>query len=314
MQKHLQLYLWTIVSIWSLQAQSVREWPLNDYLNFTVNPAAIGQVESMTVGLSYARKWQNVQSSPIQADLGFVLPFENERMGLGAHVFSERVGPFSTVGMSVGYAYKVPLGLSRGDYLAMGMSGKLMHIKFDQTHFIASHEGDALLSDVDGTRLVPPAFSVGIDYSSGEPTYAEPVQLRISGSVARFFPFQNRFNTLSFDRIFQWYAMAGMSIAASEHVVIEPALLLNQIEAHSANYGARICAKYKPVGWVLAQYSKAGFLTSQLGLNLGGNWGAGHTFLVTVSNSWYFGTLSAQIGNSLTFGFAFQRSLDGSSY
>ena len=53
----------------------------------------------------------------------------------------------------------------------------------------------------------------------------------------------------------------------------------------------------------MTQYSKAGFLTTQLGINLGcGFCGTEDVIELSGSNSWNFGSLSGQIGNSLTFG------------
>ncbi len=295
------------------QAQQLNDWPVNDQFFYTVNPAYAAIVPSLTAGISHARKWQRLQSSPTQSMLGLMMPFNNERMGLGGQLFSEETGPFRVNGMQLSYGYRIPLHQFRQNQLSLGMSIRLMHIAFDQDHFIAADQ-DNLLTDVEGNRFVPPSLTVGFHYQTGEPYYADPVQLEIAGSAARFLPFQSRFNTLSFDRPFQWYGLFGLNIWASDQVTISPALFFSDIERTGLNYALRIKAAYGSLGWAMTQYSKAGFLVTQLGFNIGGGWTTDDAISVSASNSWNFGSLSDQVGNSLTFGLVYQKAIDYRPY
>ena len=115
------------------------------------------------------------------------------------------------------------------DRLALGTSMRLMHIAFDRNHLLAAETADQLLSDIDGNRFVPPTLSIGFHYRTGTPKYGNPVQFIFAGSLAKFLPFQDRFNTLTFDRATQWYGLMGLEIAASNNVFVQPSMLISRI-------------------------------------------------------------------------------------
>ncbi|MDH3243704.1 MAG: PorP/SprF family type IX secretion system membrane protein [Saprospiraceae bacterium] len=295
-------------------AQTISDWSNDQFLMFSTNPAYTTEVSSLTVGVNHARRWENLSSSPVQSNVAAMIPFSDMRMGMGGTIFSDQIGPFSTVGMGVSYSYRLPISRHGTDYLAMGMSAKLMHVKFDQNHFVAADELDNLLSNVEGNKFVPPIFSVGFLYRSGTPTSNNPVQMHAGMAMTRFFPFQDRFNTLAFDRIYQWFGSAGLSIAATDELVIEPSLLLSDIDRNAVNVGFRVRADFTRLGWGMMQYSKAGFLVTQLGARVGQNWGRGYHLEISGTNSWHFGPISNQLGSSLGFSVAYIRSLDQGAF
>lgn len=301
----------SIVSITG--AQAIRDWPVQDFMNFTVNPAMTVEHTNLSVGLTHGRKWRQIQSSPTQSNLGVVIPFRDQKMSIGSQIFSEGVGPFSTVGALVSYGYKFHISKSQRDELALGLSARFMHVKFDQDHFISSQPGDNILDGVEGNQFVPPSFSVGFSYNSGDPEYGNPVQMRLAGSLGRFLPFEDRFNTVSFDRVYQWYGLAGLDIYASEYFRIRPSLLVSAVEQRDVNYGFRIKAEHQRFGWLMAQYTKAGFLITQLGVNI--KLGSlGDRLQLSASNGWFFGTVSGQLGNSFTFGIIYHRASSKNNY
>ncbi len=299
--------LWICTSLMLLpvlDAQPLRDWPINDFLKFTVNPAYTVESSSLSIGLNHARKWKDVNSSPTQSNLGVLIPFSGQSMGIGTQVFNESVGPFASTGAQVTYGYKFRLSKKTNDQLALGLGARFMHIRFDQEHFISADEGDELLYDIDGNRFVPPSLSVGFNYQSEEAQYGNPVQLKLSGSVSRFLPFEDRFNTVSFERVLQWYGLAGLNIAAGTHFRIEPSFLVSAVEKSTTNYGLRVKAEHLKFGWLMMQYTKSGFLVSQLGINI--RLQNGDLLQLNGSNGWFFGTVSNQLGNSFSFGMTYQ--------
>ncbi|MDH3649099.1 MAG: PorP/SprF family type IX secretion system membrane protein [Saprospiraceae bacterium] len=302
------------LSILSVNAQTISDWSNDEFLFFSTNPAYTTEATDLSVGVNHARKWENISSSPVQSNLAALIPFSNLKMGMGGTIFSDQIGPFSTVGMGISYSYKLPISRRGTDYLALGMSAKLMHIQFDQTHFVATDEFDDLLTDVEGNKFVPPVFSVGFLYRSGTPNSMNPVQMHAGMAVTRFFPFQDRFNTLAFDRIYQWFGTAGLSIAIADDVILEPTILLSDIDRNLLNLGFRVKADFQRLGWIMTQYSKAGFLVTQLGAHVGKNWGRGYHLEISGTNSWHFGTISSQLGSSLGFSVAFIRPFNSSTF
>ena len=288
--------------------QLISDYPLDAFLNFTVNPAHTAEQESITFGVQHARKWHNLKSSPVQSNAAILLPFKNERMGFGAQIFSDNISAFSTTGLGLSYGYKFPVGITDADYLSIGLSAHIMHVKFDRNHLVVVDESDALLTDIEGNKIVPPAFAAGFHYTTGTPHNYQPFQWRTGFSVSRFLPFQNRFNTLAFDRQFQWYGTAGMSIWLGYDFTLAPDLIIYNAENGLVNFGVRVKTDYEPVGWVMLQYAKAGFFTTQIGFHVSPQQAADR-FMISASNNWYFGTLNNQLGHSLNFSITYMKAI-----
>ena len=305
--RSLLLLLCFLLDYFGLFAQVNISWPNQEYMFFTVNPAMTADVDAFSIGVTHGRRWSRIKSSPSQSGLGMRLPFKEQKMGLGAHIFSDKVGPLAGNGVDLSYAYRISTGLSYSDQLALGMSIRLMQLRFDQNHLIASVEEDFLIDNIDPKEFVPPSLNIGFKYTSGVADYAHPVQMIFAASANRFLPFEDRFNTLSLDRPLQWHGLFALQIAASSSVLVEPGLFMSNVDKTAFNYAFRVKTSFENLGWIMAQISKAGFLTTQIGVDLGDPGRTGSLVRLSVGNSWYFGTLAAQLGNSVTFGFSYHR-------
>lgn len=293
-----------LTASWS---QTERDWPLLEELSFIVNPAMASKPSDLTVMVTHAKKWRRLSSSPHQSSVGAIMPFNNDNMSWGAHVFSEAVGPFKTVGTRLAYAYKFRLSHVRTDQLSLGISTRLMHVKLDQEHFVSSDIDDPLVQNIETNGLVPPSFSAGFSYNTGEVDYATPVQFNLSGSMGRVLPFEDRFGSLSLDRSFQWYGSAGIDIAANSEIVIQPSLLYSRIAQRPGNLSVRLRSIHQRFGWIMMQYERAKTFTTQIGIYVGLGSSNEDILQVSFSNGWYVGQINGQLGNSFTFGVMYRR-------
>ncbi len=290
-----------------LSAQSDQDWPLVEDINFTINPAMTVDANDLKVVMTHAKKWRRISSSPTQSGISVLMPFANENMGWGAQVFSESVGPFQTAGGRLSYGYKIQLSSRRADHLALGLSARIMHMRFDHDHLISQDVTDPLLSDIETSGLVPPAFSTGFSYVTGVPTYTHPVQFKIAGAASRILPFEDRFGSFSLERSFRIHGLVGMKIAASSSTFIEPSAMYSHLKHRPSNITFRLKALRSRVGWLMTQYERSKVLTTQLGFNLGLGAANIDVIQVSFSNAWYLGAINGQLGNSFTFGVTYQR-------
>ena len=297
----------SVVCLLDARGQADQEWPLIGELSFVVNPAMASEADDLVIVASHGKKWRRIRSSPSQSQIGVTMPFEAANMSGGAQVFSESVGPFKAVGARLAYAYQFRLSRIRTDQLSLGLSTRLMHIKFDQDHFINNDVNDPLVQDIETTGFVPPSFSAGFQYRTGDANYAEPVQFIISGSVGKVIPFEDRFGSFTLDRSFQWYGSAGLDITASTDILIQPMLLYSHIAQRPGNLGFRTSAHHRRFGWFMLQYERAKIFTSQIGINV--NLGPLNLDILQVSfsNGWHVGPINGQLGNTFTFGVVYKR-------
>lgn len=291
----------------ALLGQINSEWPNQDYLFFTINPAMTADVEGIFLGLAHGRRWSKIRSSPSQSQVGLQVPFKKQQMALGAHIFSDKVGPLAGNGVDLSYAYKIKTGRGEKEALSLGLSIRLMQLAFEKDHLVAAHEDDPLFANINDRTFVPPALNIGVKYSTGEADFYNPVQLVVAASANRFLPFEDRFNSFSFERHLQWHGLLGLNIAANQKILIEPGVYMSKLDQSFLNYAFRVKTSLKSIGWLMTQFSKAGFLTTQIGINFRESSRSGDVFRLSVGNSWYFGTLSTQLGNSVTFGLSYTR-------
>lgn len=289
-----------------VHAQIQQTWPLPESSFFNVNPSLLSQ-DALIIQANHSRRWRNVRSSPRQADLSVQMPFRNDRMSLGIQLGSERVGPFASDGIQFAYAYGFQVGKTREDRLTLGVSSRLQRIRIDHDHFIANNESDPTLSTLDERTIIPPTVGIGLNYATTPPDYAHPVQLLVGVSVNQVLPLEHRFESFSLDRLSQLFAHLGLNIGLSQDFELKPTLLIDATERSETNYAVRLEASYLSAGWVMVQYSKSGYLTSQLGILFDAGGIHGEKFQFSASNSWYFGNISGELGNGLLLSFGYHK-------
>lgn len=288
--------------------QPYNDWSDQESLMYSANSALMGDISELTAGISHNVRWTMFASSPTRSGLGLVLPFKEDKMTFGLEVFSDKIGPLSSNGAALHYAYKFGLARGRGDHLTLGGSIKAGQLLFDHDHLILADVGDDLFQNIESNTLAAPSASVGFNYTTAWPTPESPVQMQLAGSVARFLPFDDGFSAFTIDRKINWYGLMGLNILAGPSILLKPSLLLSDITGTGVNYALRIKGDYRKAGWLMVQFDKVGFFTLQAGAqvmktHLG-------TFAISASNSWYFGQANTPFGSSRSFGLIYRRTIE----
>ena len=288
--------------------QVQQTWPILQSESFTVNPSLLSE-DAVIIMANHHRRWRNVRSSPKVSSFTVQLPFKNQKMSWGIQVSDDKVGPFSSNGIKLAYAYGFPLGRAKTDRLTLGLSGRLLRIDVDHQHFIVNNESDPTIANIDGRSILPPAIAAGFNYSTTPPDYAHPVQFNLGLSINQFLPIEHRFNSFSLERLTQFYGHLGLNISLDPDFHLKPSILIDATERSQTNYAIRLNGSFKKFGWLMIQYSKSGYLTSQLGFHFDASGNAGGKFQLSASNSWYFGNISGELGNGLMLSFAYVKSV-----
>ncbi|MBK8502295.1 MAG: PorP/SprF family type IX secretion system membrane protein [Saprospiraceae bacterium] len=286
-------------------AQVSDEWPDEPFMASIINPAQATDLPSLTFIASHSRRFRNLKSSPTQSHLSVIMPWHDQKMALSAHVFSEKIGPLNQNGFDLSYAYRIKTALFQNDFMSMGLTLRMTELRFNHDHLLATQEDDLLLDDMPSEGIMPPSMRVGFSYESGLPDLANPVQFRLGIVASHFLPFEDRFNAFGFARVFSWHARFGLNAFASDQITVEPEILISASNGLPSNFILRIQTIHQDLGWIMTQYSKTGILTLQLGLNLGSI--NSKSIRLSINNSWYLGTLNANLGNSLGLGFLYSK-------
>ena len=292
-----------------LTGQRLEDWPIDDQLFFTINPAFTAQSTTINLGINHGSKWHQLKSSPKQSSIWFHSPFRNLKMGISARIFDETVGPFNSTGISFSYGYKIPVGVGGRDAVSIGLSTQLMRTNFDRSKLRPSDEFDVVISETEVNSFVPPSFAVGLLYQTSGTEGENPVEFYTGVSFQRFVPFKNRFDRLSVERLYQGHAIVGLKIWIDPAWQLEPGILGTVVEGSRWNFLTRLKTWYKERVWIMGQWSRNQYMTVQLGTSFPSPWAPESFFMISGSNSWYFGTVSQQLGNTIDFSLSYRKVL-----
>jgi len=125
------------------------------------NPASAGNRGVLNVAAFYRKQWVGIKGSPETMTLTADAPFNDNRMGLGLSVVSDKIGVTKETQFRTSYSYKINMG--KGN-LSFGLGAGLIVTNTAWSKLIVlDPEEDILLVDTKG--FVVPAFSFGTYYS-----------------------------------------------------------------------------------------------------------------------------------------------------
>jgi type IX secretion system PorP/SprF family membrane protein len=85
------------------------------------NPAYAGSNEHLSLNLSHRHQWLGFDGAPVTQTLTAHTPLRNERVGVGASVVNDRIGPSGSTELAAAYAYRLQLGADKGIKLSLGL-------------------------------------------------------------------------------------------------------------------------------------------------------------------------------------------------
>lgn len=126
-----------------------------------LNPASAGNRGVLNISAFYRKQWIGIKGSPETLTLTADAPFNDDKMGFGLGVVSDKIGVTKETQFRTSYSYKINVG--KGN-LSFGLGAGLIVTNTAWSRLIVlDPEEDILLVDTKG--FVVPAFSFGTYYS-----------------------------------------------------------------------------------------------------------------------------------------------------
>ncbi|MBP6183394.1 MAG: type IX secretion system membrane protein PorP/SprF [Saprospiraceae bacterium] len=126
------------------------------------NPAYAGSNEHMAIGLIHRSQWWELDGAPTTQTLTLHTPLSNDRVGLGASLIHDRIGPTATLGLQISYAYRIPIGRGK---LAIGLQGGMTNWRADWSRLnLENPNPDPAFSETPNYWM--PNFGAGVYYST----------------------------------------------------------------------------------------------------------------------------------------------------
>jgi len=151
-------------------AQQLPNWSSFYENGYIWNPALTARWNYWEVSATQRQEWLGFEGAPQTTTLGFQLPFSRSytTSSLGMFVMRDQVGPYTNLGLTATYSYKIRTRLfgNENDGLTFGMSANIGQHRFSNSDLTA-FDGlvDPNLFNESFTRMTP-NVGVGFFYSS----------------------------------------------------------------------------------------------------------------------------------------------------
>jgi len=93
-----------------------------------LNPAYAGSRDVLATSLLYRNQWTGIKGAPTTASLSVQMPLRKKKIGIGAEIISDKLGPKNISAFLLSYAYRIPLGKGK---LAFGLRMGVYNYVFD---------------------------------------------------------------------------------------------------------------------------------------------------------------------------------------
>lgn len=114
----------------SIRAQQDAQFTNYMYNTINVNPAYAGSRQSMSIFALHRTQWVGLDGAPVTNTASIHTPLNNSKLGMGASIINDRIGPSDETNIAVDLSYTI--NTSEDFKLAFGLkaSANLMNVDF----------------------------------------------------------------------------------------------------------------------------------------------------------------------------------------
>ncbi|MEO8760770.1 MAG: type IX secretion system membrane protein PorP/SprF [Bacteroidia bacterium] len=215
-----------IISLFSLGmfAQQDAAFSMYFFNPLYINPAYAGSREVFSGALVGRNQWAAMPGAPVSQALSIHSAIPNSRVGLGLQIYNDKAGPVKNTGITLTYAYHLPLNSKTK--LSFGLSGMVNNVRIAYDQISIQDQNDHSFVGNPTSTWVP-------DANAGLYLYRSRFYCGLSVNHL----IQSKFNITNgaandaakFYR--QFYFTSGVVIPISKSVDLRPSVLLKYVQA-----------------------------------------------------------------------------------
>jgi type IX secretion system PorP/SprF family membrane protein len=146
----------------SLEAQQDPQYSQYMFNPLTVNPAYAGSRGMMNGALVYRQQWVSFPGAPNTQALSINTPLRKGKVGIGAEVLRDEIGPKTSVGAYLNYAYRLPLGKGK---LAFGLGAGFLNYRINWSEITYRDQADVYAQLQNEAHMLPD-FKFGVYFNN----------------------------------------------------------------------------------------------------------------------------------------------------
>ncbi|GGF30694.1 PorP/SprF family type IX secretion system membrane protein [Echinicola rosea] len=192
-----------------------------------INPGYAGYKGESYIQSTYRSQWVNFPGAPKTFTVTGDFSANEGRMGFGFSVLSDRLGPVTTNGVLLTYAYRIQTGMR--SFLGLGVSAGVSEYAIDGSMLDPNDHPDIDLPE-GRVNLFTPNLNTGIFFNTPR-FYAGLSMYNLVGKKSL-----EREDVALAYHDFHYYLTAGVILPLSEKVQIKPSFLIKEVKGSPTNY------------------------------------------------------------------------------
>lgn len=221
--KKISIWVFLLFVVVKGYAQQEAQYTQFMYNKLALNPAYAGSAEMPCISCIHRSQWLGFEGAPTSQVLNFQMPAFRKKVGLGASIAHDKIGPTNSYTASLMYAYRLKMEMGT---LSIGMRGTLRSYQVKWSELDATHSGDTDIP-IGTTSRIFPNFGAGV-YFDAERFYvglSMPNMLNNDLSYSTSISSNTDFGVAR-QHI---YLMAGYLFDVGDNVKFKPAALLKYV-------------------------------------------------------------------------------------
>jgi type IX secretion system PorP/SprF family membrane protein len=132
-----------------LFAQQDPQYSQYMFNQLSLNPAYAGSREVFATNLIYRNQWTGIEGAPVTASLTVQRPLRKKKIGIGAEILSDKLGPRNNSAVLFSYSYRIPFVKGK---LSFGLRMGIYNYVFDWNKMDYQDKNDVYYTPNIGTR------------------------------------------------------------------------------------------------------------------------------------------------------------------
>lgn len=251
---------------------------------FLINPSFAGRDGYTTVNLTVREQWVGLAGAPSTYAASFqtrilknsfiskstavrkkiVKPTKGGKVGLGGYIFNDNNGIMHRTGISLAYAYHIPLGRTGGipNDLSFGLAMTAYQFAVNTTGAILNSQDDPLLNSYDRSVFIPD-FNFGASFTTSRYYIGFAMTNLLRGSLVIADTSKNKTSQLG-----NFYLTGGVKFPLTQDWIFEPSAFIKASDMFFKSVQMDLTARmyYREDYWAGISYRTNDALIAMLGL------------------------------------------------
>ena len=265
------------LSLFNVKAQQLPTFSQFLFNDYAYNPAIAGSKPYFDVKSGHRYQWVGLADAPRTYSLTVNGPTKNLKMGVGAFLYTDHVGPTRRTGFQGSYSYQ--LNLSESIRLSLGASFGISEWKLDGHKINTYSPNDPVIIDGVMQTIVPDAkFALYLYHENWNFGVSAPNILQSK------LKFNEGTNTGLSKLEDHYYVHGGYRFNVSEDIQIEPTVLVKYVQAAPVQADLMAKVTYKNQIWMGLAYRTSDAASAMIGYLFRENLVIGYSYDFTTSN------------------------------